>query len=136
MIFITKDNIYEDYFLLPELNDNVNETKGKEIYIPQYPLGEKLKNARGIIKGINKYEIIHTACTEEGSSGSPIFLSNTVKVIGIHKEGCSDHIKNFGNFIYPIFKILTNEIRIKETFKTFYFVVYSTNCYTNIYGFR
>ena len=114
---LSKDNIYEDYFLTPELNVNVNQIKGKEIYIPQYPLGKKIMNARGIILEINNYEMIYNACTEGGSSGSPIFLANTTKVIGIHKEGGQDKRKNYGNFIYPIFNILKNEIRQKNIFK-------------------
>jgi len=56
------------------------------IYIPQYPRGKKLSYSKGEILSIgkNKYEIIHTASTEQGSSGSPIFLSNTNQIIGIH----------------------------------------------------
>ena len=44
-------------------------------------------NAKGKIKSINKYEFTHLANTEQGSSGSPIFLENSIHVIGIHKEG-------------------------------------------------
>ena len=50
---IINDNIYKDYFLEPELEyDNYNLI-GKEIYIPQYPSFQQIKNSRGIIKKIN-----------------------------------------------------------------------------------
>ena len=56
------------------------------IYISQYPGGKELMNGRGIIKEINKYEFTHLVNKEKGSSGSPIFLENSIKVIGIHKK--------------------------------------------------
>ena len=59
---------------------------------------------------IPKYEFSHNANTDEGLSGSPIFLKGTTKVIGIHKYGIeTDNIKeNFGDFIYPIFTYFKN----------------------------
>ena len=64
-----------------------NEIINNSIYIPQYPGGKGLMNAKGIIKEINKYEFTHLANTEQGSSGSPIFLEKRIHVIGIHKQG-------------------------------------------------
>ena len=67
-----------------------------------------MKYSYGEIKYLtseNKYEFAHNAKTDKGSSGSPIFLKGTTKVIGIHKSGTK--LKNanekFGDFIYPIF---------------------------------
>ena len=57
------------------------------IYIPQYAQGKELVNARGSIVNVDKYEFTHLASTEQGSSGSPIFLQYSIDVIGIHKEG-------------------------------------------------
>ena len=45
----------------------------------------------------SKYEFTHDANTDEGSSGSPIFLKNSSKVIGINKIGNTS--QNFGFFI-------------------------------------
>lgn len=82
------------------------------IYIPQYPRGKKLSYSKGEILSIgkNKYEIIHTASTEQGSSGSPIFLSNTNQVIGIHAgtNPTKNKNENIGYFIYPVINILKN----------------------------
>ena len=72
-------------------------------------------NAKGIIKEINKYEFTHLANTEPGSSGSPIFLENSIYVIGIHKEGINNkEEKNYGDFIYPAINIIKDDIRIKR----------------------
>ncbi len=113
---LPKDNIEKLYFLLPLVIEDENFTKfqKKEIYMPQYPKGKKLKNAKGIILEINKYDIIHTANTEEGSSGSPIFLKSTNKVIGIHKsiEKNGKFIqKKFACFIYPVLSIIKEDIK-------------------------
>ena len=43
---------------------------------------------------INKYNIIHTCSTDDGSSGSPILNLKNNKVVGIHK-GTPDETKNF-----------------------------------------
>ena len=104
---LDEDNISKDYFLYPELESRINNKLiNNMIYIPQYAGGKDLVNARGKIKEINKYEFTHLANTEKGSSGSPIFLENTTRVIGIHKEGDKLNKVNYGNFIYPIIKDL------------------------------
>ena len=108
---ISKDNIPKDYFLLPLIDymNNYNELINKEISIIQYPRGE-MKYSYGIIKSYEHYEFAHNANTDEGSSGSPIFLRGTTKVLGIHKSGIkTNNIKeNFGDFIWPIFTYFKN----------------------------
>ena len=66
--------------------DDINELKNRNIYIPQFPGGE-LSSSEGKILEIDKYELVYDASTKFGSSGSPIFLENSTKVIGIHKGG-------------------------------------------------
>ena len=39
-------------------------------------------------------EFAHDAGTDEGSSGSPIFLKGTIRVIGIHKGGIKNNFIN------------------------------------------
>lgn len=107
---LPKDNICEVYFLSPEEIFYKNQLNGKQIYIPQYPSSGRLKNARGIIKSINEDILIHLVSTEYGSSGSPIFLRNSLKVIGIHKARSEEKEENYGNLISPIFKIIKDEI--------------------------
>ena len=106
---LSKDKINEDYFLFPNIDyiNNVNKLKDKEIYIMQYPKGT-LSFSKGEIKDININEFSHNANTDYGSSGSPIFLLDTNKVIGIHKSTAVDERINFGDFIFPIINILKN----------------------------
>jgi V8-like Glu-specific endopeptidase len=59
------------------------------------------------------YEIIHKASTESGSSGSPIFLDNKYKLIGIHAAGFINkeeinNNKNKGYILEPIINSLKN----------------------------
>ena len=109
---LDEDNISKNNYLEPELDIPVNnKLKNKEIYIPQYIEGMKLLNAEGSIKDIDKYEFSHLANTKQGSSGSPIFLKNSNKVIGIHKSG-APYIKiNYGDFIYPVINLIKEDIR-------------------------
>jgi len=75
---ISKDEISKDYFLLPLIDymNNYNQIINKEISIIQYPR-EEMKYSYGIIKSYeSEYEFAHIANTDEGSSGSPIFLRN------------------------------------------------------------
>lgn len=75
-------------------------------------MNQKLKNSRSIIKKIENEEFIHLASTEHGSSGSPIFLKDSIKIIGIHKQGDKEQTENYADFISPIFNILKNDIKI------------------------
>ena len=109
------DNISKECFLLPELDIKINNGLiNNDIYIPQYIGGKQLKNALGIIKNISLYEITHLANTIKGSSGSPIFLKNSNKVIGIHKEGAPFKNENYGDFIYPVINIIKEDIQKKR----------------------
>ena len=107
---ISKDEISKEYFLLPLIDymNNYNQLINKEISIIQYPRGE-MKYSYGIIKSYEpEYEFSHDANTDEGSSGSPIFLKGTTKVLGIHKSGIKTKKENFGDFIWPIFTFFKN----------------------------
>ena len=113
---LPKDNISNDYFLLPQKDymDNYDKLIGEKITIIQYPKGE-IKYAGGKILEKTvlekaKYEFVYNASTDDGSSGSPIFIKGTTKVIGIHKGGSgNEEIKiNYGDFIWPIFCYFKN----------------------------
>ena len=113
---IEKDQINDDYFLLPDLDyiNNYDFLVGEEIEIPQFPQGGDLQMSKGEIKGlnyeVNKYEFIHTASTLTGSSGSPIILKDKERVIGIHKAGNETKQENYGDFIGPITNTI-NELK-------------------------
>ena len=118
---LPKDKIPQDYFLLPYIDymGNYNELEGQDIAIIQYPKG-KLNLSEGKIKSLTKAtdcEFIHDASTDEGSSGSPIFLKGTTKVVGIHKGfiEINQKKKNYGDFIWPILIYFQeNNINVKE----------------------
>ena len=110
---LNKDKVNEDYFLLPNIDynsNNYNELKNKIINVVQFPGGKNLSHSEGELININKYEFTHKAGTKSGSSGSPIFLADTTKVIGIHKSGNKSAKENYGDFIFPIINLLKNNI--------------------------
>ena len=111
---IPKDEIPQDYFLLPLIDymDNFDKLIGKNIIIIQYPDG-KLNLTDGKIEYLTEatnYEFVHGASTDEGSSGSPIFLKGSTKVVGIHKGYIKTKQKkeNCGDFNWPIFSYFKN----------------------------
>ena len=111
---LPEDKIPKDYFLLPNLNyiTGYDQFLNKKIFIPQYPGGGNLNNSFGKIIEINSstFEFSHSASTQKGSSGSPIILDGSCFVLGIHKQGNKNKIKNYGNFIGPIVKSLKGDI--------------------------
>ena len=107
---VKEDNVNEDYYLIPNY-EYKGDIKDK-IYIAGYPVVSKgnLSYSNGSIlekDKYDKYEISYDVSTDGGSSGSPIFLENTMGVVGIHKAG--GMIKNYGDLIYPILNILQNK---------------------------
>ena len=111
---IPRDKISKKYFLLPNIDymDNYKDLINKDITIIQYP-GGKMSYSHGKIVDINNYEITHTASTESGSSGSPLFIKDVDKVIGIHTGGITNKTNNFADSIGPIFNYFANHIKNK-----------------------
>ena len=111
---LPKDNI-NNFFLLPNKEDineyaNLNDSI---IYIPQFPKGRKLNNSKGTIIEINENDFSYNESIENGLSGSPIFLENTINVLGIHKEGFINKKKrNYGHYIFPVINFLEKIIII------------------------
>ena len=67
--------------------ESINKYKVQDICIVQYLDGGNLSFAQGEINYFDNYKIKHLVSTHKGSSGSPIFLQNNFKIIGIHKAG-------------------------------------------------
>ena len=90
--------------------------KKEIIYCLQYPYGEELKIDTGELIGIKNGIIKHSISTNEGSSGSPLILTNH-RIIGIHR-GASNKNYNVGIFMRDILiEINRNDINIiKENF--------------------
>ena len=112
-----EDNIPERYFLLPNTQyiNGYKQFEKKQIYIPQYALGENLQCAFGSIKQINLYknEITHLVTTLNGSSGSPILIKGTTTIFGIHKQGNLKQKENYENLIGPIIDALKNNSKVE-----------------------
>ena len=105
-----KDIINDVTFLNYDLNYTLGyeQYKNVEIFALEYPKDD-IEVGTGKVKNISEnFEFEHNIDTELGSSGSPIILINTLKVIGIHKEGLKiikmdEEPVNFGTFIGKIF---------------------------------
>ena len=102
------DLIGKEYFLSPDTK-NINY-QNKDIYIIQYPGGDKLGRSEGKIIRINNYnELVHDASTKSGSSVSPIFLRDKTEVIGIHKAGSNRKEENYGTLINSIIEFIQSK---------------------------
>ena len=110
---LSNDNVKEKYFLIPYnfTNKDYNQFINKKIIILQYPGDKPLTFERGEITSIDSImnELKYKVNTESGASGSPIFLENSQKVIGIHKQGDKKHLINYGNFLLSIISSLEND---------------------------
>ena len=101
------DNIETMYFLTPDTN-NISSFYNKQIYIPQYSLKRNFYYSKGQINQIDNNIFVHDASTIAGSYGSPIFLENSNKVIGILKSDNLTKTENYGEFIYLVIQYLQN----------------------------
>ena len=112
-IILLKNNEFEKIeYLYFDLNYIIgyNQYKNNDVLGAGYPYGNKLATGGGIIKEIlNECEFYHTIPTAHGSSGSPIILYNTLKVIGIHKQGDKNEKLNLGTFIGEAIKAINNK---------------------------
>ena len=88
----------------PILFNNKNCLKNSDIFILQYPEGNELCFSYGKILSLKDNDIIHSASTKDGSSGSPIIRrSEDNYIIGLHHGG----IKKENNIDYS-FNLATN----------------------------
>ena len=105
---LPEDSIDKKYFLSIDKNyiEDFNELKNKDIIILHYLKGQ----SSGKIIEIKDNEFNHSARIDSVSLGCPIFLKDNMKVIGIHKASVGENIKNYGNFIGPIYNYLLNKL--------------------------
>ena len=101
-----KDNINNFLELEEEINKDYIENifEKKSIYVLHYPLKKEVCVSYGILKTIESKDKIKTLiCSDYGSSGGPILLLSTQKVIGIHKGAFKNEDYNIGTFLkYPL----------------------------------
>jgi len=119
------DNI-ANFFEIDEniINEDYTALKNSEIFILQYPKGDEISFSQGQILSINEKIIIHSASTEEGSSGSPIILRNNqynYKIMGVHFGGNKDRNQNYASplsqIIYDL-KTKVNNLTFNDNFHT------------------
>ena len=119
---LEKDYIPENKFLIIDRNylNGYVLYQDKSIYLAGYPNNmngvrcissgkiEKIEEIKGFdeLEGKYFYEFEHSLDTEEGSSGSPICLSDNRYVIGIHRGSDKINKINYGLFIGGIFDII------------------------------
>ena len=108
---INEDNISKDYFLLNEDETNNNRLINSEIYIPNISKGE-LINIKSKIDKINKNEFIYLTNIENDLSGIPIFLKNSINILGINKG--NNKTENYCDFIYPVIDMISVDIYKKR----------------------
>ncbi len=110
------DGIDESYFLQPNL-ENPNDLEYKNTFV-QIPNGFSRTFYDGPIFRLYKYEIIFDGNYEEFSSGCPIFLEDSIKVLGINL-GQNLHTRRcVGNLIFPILNWINgNEIYYKDQYE-------------------
>ena len=119
MEILREDGLSEENFLFPnlDLDDyDYEKLKSKNIFIPQYPLGQNLKLSTGEFKEIKSfiYSFYHFASTNEGSSGSPVFLSENGKIFGIHKGSLEEKKENLFYCLFPVFRAIKLDLKFKE----------------------
>ena len=97
------DNIWDFLEVAPDIFDGSYSDKitEKDIIIPQFPGGNDLSVAFGSITRMNEENLLYSASTDYGSSGSPVLLLDSLKIIGIHKERKFSN-ENCGTFIKVI----------------------------------
>ena len=113
---LPKDNINEKYFLFYEQNFNIqsNQIKNQKIYYIQY-IDNFFKPHKDKIKSIlpSEFKFTYLSNKNEIFSGSPIFLENSSKVIGIQTSILNKNEK-YGYCIEPIITSLKNNLNYKE----------------------
>ena len=65
-------------------------------------------NIKSKISKINKNEFIYLTNMENDLSGLPIFLENSIYILGINKG--NNKTENYCNFIHPVIDIIREDI--------------------------
>ena len=112
------DGINLDYFFDVKINNDYPNTnyKEKSIYLLHYPKGQNLSFSDGVIKNIltNNYTIYHSCSTESGSSGSPLLILDSNKVIGLHTGAKKDYTSNMGTLLKLPIEDFNKKMKIKD----------------------
>ena len=104
--------------IIIEINNNIKyqnpnvQYRNKLDNVYQFPDNQDISCGEGFIEGIKKVNdnniIIHKIITDKGASGSPIVLSDNLKVIGIQSRR-KDKNKNEGIYFKNILRDIENK---------------------------
>ena len=116
-----KDILKDINFLFCDLNYTLGyeHYKNNDIFALEYPKDDIEVGSGKVIEILENFEFKHNIDTDFGSSGSPIILINTLKVIGIHKliDKMEDSPVGCATFIGEIFK--SNKLNLKKNILSF-----------------
>ena len=115
---IDSDKINNFFKIDKTLFENKNSLLNQEIFILQYSLGEDLSFYPGKIMDINENIIRHSACTEKGSSGSPLIKRyNNIFIYGIHFAQEKNIINPFKYNLATPFDVIIRDIKDKLNYE-------------------
>ena len=101
IVELKENEIPNQYFLEPDYNmiGNYKQYLKKQIIIHQYPKGREQCFSEGNIIYIDekKRQLYYDVSTQDGSSGSPVVVKDSMLVIGVHME--SNFEENSANFL-------------------------------------
>ena len=115
-----------DIYSFLEMDQEINDLKGRDIYLLHYPKGvQDIIFSKGRINDlIDNTNFIANYDSEPGSSGSPVIDYEKKKVIGIHRGsfGSDDEKLGFGIILKYVIKEFSEERKeeIEETYKNLY----------------
>ena len=135
---LKSDSIDKKYFLLPfiDYSYNIEHLLNKDIIAIKTHESELNHNTGKIIKIIDN-KFIHNINIKEDLSYSPIFLKDSMKVIGFDKSEKIDNSKINGYFIGPIYNFLNNLNKDKMVLSNnFYYIGESRNGIPNGKGIK
>ena len=94
---LESDNILDYFKIEPKLfKYDKNKLKDNDIFILQFPNGNDLSFSYGKILSLKDNKIIHSASTDNGSSGSPIIRrSKDNYIVGLHYGGYKKNKKEY-----------------------------------------
>ena len=115
-----------DIYSFLEMDQEINDLKGRDIYLLHYPKGvQDIIFSKGRINDLtDNTNFIANYDSEPGSSGSPVIDYEKKKVIGIHRGsfGSDDEKVGFGIILKYVIKEFSEEKKeeIEETYKNLY----------------
>ena len=105
------------------LTEDKNLLNNTDIFILQYPKGDKISFSYGKVLLLKDNKLVHSASTEEGSSGSPIIRRGKEKyLIGLHYGGIKNKNEKYDlKFnLATIFDSILNDMKKRNEINCIY----------------